>query len=107
MLSGFMLLDFCKHNALGKTACRVAVVVLTGSGAETVLYEFIREEAKQVVVHELFWKPLSKSLVSFFALVWVLHLRSHVGSLLHYVLLECVSIQKSSYQERALVNAPW
>ena len=30
-----------------------AVEVLTGSGAETVLYELIREEAKQVVVHEL------------------------------------------------------
>ena len=29
-----------------------AVEVLTRSGAETVLYEFIREEAKQVVVHE-------------------------------------------------------
>ena len=97
------------HRAISRKDCVSggdAVVVLTESGAETVLYKFIRVEAKQVVVHELFWKPLSKSLVSFFALVGSFSLHSHVGSLLHYVLLECVSIQKSSYQERALVNAP-
>ena len=29
------------------------------------------------------------------------------ANLLHYVLLECVSIRYSSYQGHALVNAPW
>ena len=40
---------------LGKTACRggYAIEVFTGSVAETVLYEFLSEAAKQAVVHGL------------------------------------------------------
>ena len=64
MLSGFMLLDFCEHDVSRKDCVSGgdAVEVLTGSDAETALCEFIREEAKQVVVHELVPKSLSASL---------------------------------------------
>ena len=49
-----------KSRRIGKTACQVA------------WYEFLREAAKQKVVHGLVLKPLSTSLVRFFALVQVL-----------------------------------
>ena len=85
-----------------------AVEVLTGSGAETVLYEFIREEAKQVVVHDpCFWKPLSKSLVSFFASVWVLQSPQSRGKFSALFAVGVCLDPEKSYQERALVNAPW
>ena len=54
-LGVFMLLDFCEHNVSRKDCVSGgdAVEVFTGSVAETVLYEFLREAAKQVVVHGL------------------------------------------------------
>ena len=54
----------------------------------------------------LFWRPLNRVFMSFLRWCGSSSLRSHVESFLHYVLLECVSIQRSSYQKHALVNAP-
>ena len=110
MLSGFMLLDFCEHNVSRKDCVSSgdAVEVFTGSVAETVLYEFLREAAKQVVVHGLVLEAsqqVSCKLLcvgagpSVYAVTW--------RSFVHNVLLERVWVRRSSYQERALVYARW
>ena len=60
-----MLLDFCEHNVSQKDCVSggYAVEVLTGCVAETVLYEFLREAVKQVVVHGLVLEASQQSLL--------------------------------------------
>ena len=98
-----------KSRCIGKTACRVATQLKShGSVAGTVLYFFLREAAKQKVVHGLVLgapQHLSCKLLCFGAspsvnaVTW--------KNLVHNVLLERVWAPRSSCLERALVNAPW
>ena len=72
MLSGFMLLDFCEHNLSRKDCVSSAELNFHKSVTETVLLSsFVKWRSRRSCT-DLFWKPFSKSLVSFFALVRVL-----------------------------------
>ena len=104
MLGVFMRLDFCEHNVSGKDCVSGgdAVVVFTGSVAETVLCSFVKRRSRWSCTG-LFWKPLSRVSCellcvgagpSVYAATW--------RNFVHYVLLERVSVR-----EVLIKNVPW